>query len=41
MREAGQMQEAGSGEDFADCLYYTSVIFVLLPGWCDWAMSVL
>lgn len=40
MSEAGQMQEAGSGEDFAGWLYYMFVTFMLLPGWCDWATIV-
>lgn len=37
MSEAGQMQEVGSGEDFAGWLYCMFVTFALLPGWCDWA----
>lgn len=36
MSEAGQMQEADSGEGFVCWLYYMFVIFMLLPGWCDW-----
>lgn len=36
MSEAGQMQEADSGDDFVGWVYYMFVIFMLLPGWCDW-----
>lgn len=39
--EAGQMQEAGSGEDFAGWLYYVFFILVLLQGWCDRAAIAL
>lgn len=36
MSEAGQMWEADSGDDSVGWVYYIFVIFMLLPGWCDW-----